>query len=331
MIQNGVYRLYAIHHGEHPGETKHRLAARFMVDDGNLEILEDHYGHMDDVLPEGPLTEAHRRALAYLLDSGYWSCQHEDARDGGEHPETLAEFQLPPLPEGVPTFRIKGGEFNGQELKVAGDTVIVGGQKLPEAQAHALLQAAEAGEIELELVEPRGVPLEKSEQKKDKKKKGDPLGFLERESRHYQDFKDFSNAYSLGQMRGLYWHITDSPNFVIDPEYAPIEASSMGSGRDQRGLMVTGDLDNWLGVFPKRKYVAQIDLSDLVPNKDYVNSSRGFGHEIFVFSPEKARVVRTVSVDRAKRLQREYERRWPSSERELLDLWNRVRNGGTNV
>jgi hypothetical protein len=167
MIQNGVYRLYAIHHGEHPGEIKHRLAARFMVDDGNLEILEDHYGHMDDVLPEGPLTEAHRRALAYLLDSGYWSCQHEDARDGGEHPETLAEFQLPPLPEGVPTFRVKGGEFDGQELKVAGDTVIVGGQKLPEAQAQALLRAAEAGEIELELVERqelgKSAPLAKSD------------------------------------------------------------------------------------------------------------------------------------------------------------------------
>lgn len=142
-------------------------------------------------------------------------------------------------------------------------------------------------------------------------------------ARQYKTFEEFERDYQTKNYHGIYWHLTDNPNFKISPTYAPIDLSSLAWGASERGLMVTTDLGNWFEVFgQKRKYAAQIDLSDLVPNTDYKHTTRGFGHEIYVFRPEKAKVIKVYTVGNALAVSlRDYKKVLPQSLEELKKLY----------
>lgn len=57
-------------------------------------------------------------------------------------------------------------------------------------------------------------------------------------------------------------------------------------------------------------------MSEVNP-KDYYQVNRGFGNEFFVDDPSKAKVIKVVSVDQAKRIDREYHKKLPNSTAEL--------------
>jgi hypothetical protein len=124
-------------------------------------------------------------------------------------------------------------------------------------------------------------------------------------ARQYNTFREFEMDYMGKNYHGLYWHLTHTPDFKISSNYSPIDASSLSSTTSKDpGLMVTTHISNWDDTFQKtRKYAALIDLSDLKPNVDYKNVARGFGHEIYVFKPEGAKLIDVMPISKAKRHQ----------------------------
>lgn len=142
-------------------------------------------------------------------------------------------------------------------------------------------------------------------------------------ARYYNTFEDFEKDYQLKNFHGIYWHLTKYPDFKIDPNYSPKDYSTLSVGdTGNLGLMVSTHLDNWSTYFPSRKYAAQIDLSDLEPNIDYRKVTRGFGHEIYVFKPEKAKVIKTYPLRNALAINlRDYKQVLPRSQEELKKLY----------
>ena len=109
----------------------------------------------------------------------------------------------------------------------------------------------------------------------------DILAGLANEARKYSSAEDFQRAF-IGEIKhGMYWHITDDPNFFIDPERGPTDMSSMGGGTMSPGkLMITSDLETWAANYaPHRSYAALVDMS-LVDPRQYAQVSRGFGNEL---------------------------------------------------
>lgn len=69
-------------------------------------------------------------------------------------------------------------------------------------------------------------------------------------AKHYKTFEEFFHDYQLYNYHGIYWHLTDNPNFQIDPKYSPSDLSTLAiGGSKEPGLMVTTDLANWYSTF----------------------------------------------------------------------------------
>lgn len=157
---------------------------------------------------------------------------------------------------------------------------------------------------------------------------------LAAEALKHNTFEDFKKAYTTDIRHGRYYHLTDNPNFSIDPQRGPRDLSSMASGQESPGqLMVTSHLEHWDEHYNRdpqtgrrkvtRPYVAEIDLSE-APKNTYHQVNRGFGNEFFV-NPEgtaRARVTRVMTVDQAKRRERAYHAGLPSSEARLEAFYN---------
>jgi len=145
---------------------------------------------------------------------------------------------------------------------------------------------------------------------------------LASEARKYDTYEKFEKAYTREIKHGIYYHITDDPNFYIDSEKGPRDMSSMSTGKVEKGkLMITSDLDYWLAEYydereQPREYVALIDMSN-VDKDDYYQVNRGFGNEFFVDDPSKAKVISVISVDRAKRIYEQWNKNKPQSKEEL--------------
>jgi hypothetical protein len=142
----------------------------------------------------------------------------------------------------------------------------------------------------------------------------------------YPTFEKAYEAYRHG-LRGLYWHVTDDPDFYIDPNKGPRDMSSMSAGRSmEKGkLMVTPDLADWADYYDERDYVALIDLSN-VGVDDYADTTRGFGSEIFVHDLTGAEVIEVLDKEKAQRLQDKFDSDVIAySAEELHDHWERAR------
>jgi len=149
-------------------------------------------------------------------------------------------------------------------------------------------------------------------------------------SKHYNTFEEFERDYQGKNYHGVYWHLTNNPDFKINPTQSPTDLSSMAMGGSKEpGLMVTTDLGNWYETFKKlRKYAALIDLSNLKPNVDYRYVGRGFGHEIYVFKPQGAKVIKTYPIKNAMDIQRRfYKSVLPQSQEELKQLYDLAKQG----
>lgn len=145
---------------------------------------------------------------------------------------------------------------------------------------------------------------------------------LAAEARKSQDFEEFEKNYSHEIKHGLYWHVSDNPNFSIDLKKGPRDMSSMGGGGMTTGkLMVTSDLPNWVAYYGKsRSYAALIDMS-MVPSENYSQVNRGFGNEFYVDNPLSARVIEVMPVSRALAKDRQWKQVVPKSKEELKDFY----------
>ena len=150
------------------------------------------------------------------------------------------------------------------------------------------------------------------------------LNGLKAEARKAPTFEDFKHDFSLDIKHGLYFHVTDNPNFTIDPAKGPRDMSSMGGGTPTPGkLMVTSHLENWTDYYENdRAYVAVIDMSE-VPRESYHQVSRGFGNEFWVEAPQYAKVAAVMPVKEAIKLDRTYQNILDlHSDEDLLEFYN---------
>ena len=151
---------------------------------------------------------------------------------------------------------------------------------------------------------------------------------LASEAKKYNTFEEFEKAF-LGQIKhGTYYHITDNPNFTIDPKLGPRDMSSMAMGKMTPGkLMATSHLEHWASEYPERKYVAILDFSEVDP-KSYFQVNRGFGNEFFVSDPSKVKVKKVVPIKEAlkhdKKINKILENEITSSDK-LRDFFNIVK------
>ena len=151
------------------------------------------------------------------------------------------------------------------------------------------------------------------------------LAGLANEARKYASPKEFEKAYLLEIKHGMYWHVTDDPNFFIDPQKGPSDMSSMGSGRMSSGkLMVTSHLEHWAMYYaPNRRYAALIDMSS-VGAKQYTQVNRGFGNEFFVNDPTQAKVIGVFPIKEALRIDYEHHSSLPRNSEELSEFWHKA-------
>ena len=151
-------------------------------------------------------------------------------------------------------------------------------------------------------------------------------------AQQYDTFDDFRHDWVVKNYHGTYWHVTSDPNFKIDPHYIPREGSSMGMGEGgpsegPGALEVTVDPQNWGAVFEgTRKYIARIELGDAKPGVDFQDTTRGFGHEIWVNNIDKAKVTKVYPWKQGIAANRRlYEGGGlPQSEEELRAIWERA-------
>ena len=136
-------------------------------------------------------------------------------------------------------------------------------------------------------------------------------------------FEEFEHDF-LGDIKhGLYWHITDNPNFFIDPKTGPRDRSSMtmNSTPDAGKLMITSHLDHWTDYYGKsRPYAALIDMST-VPKNLYRQVNRGFGNEFFVHDISNVKVIDVMPIAKARRLDRAHQNMLPQSSVELRKIF----------
>jgi GNAT superfamily N-acetyltransferase len=149
-------------------------------------------------------------------------------------------------------------------------------------------------------------------------KKG--LEGLAAEAKKAGSFAEFAKNFVTKIRHGQYWHVTDDPNFKVDPKRSPTDMSSLATGGDAQGLMVTSDLPLWAEHYGDgRKYAARIEAGD-TSNLDQVN--RGFGNEFFVGDPDKLSVKEVMPIDRAMAQDETYRNALPQSREELRKFYD---------
>ncbi len=140
-----------------------------------------------------------------------------------------------------------------------------------------------------------------------------------------ETFEDFKNDFLSELKHGIYWHLTDNPNFSIDLLKGPRDMSSVSAlnGESPGSLMVTSDLEYWVEEYPNRKYAVQIDLSN-VPRSEYRQVNRGFGNEFFIQDASKAKVIGSMSVEKAIEIDEQNREFLPSSYEKLKRFYDDV-------
>jgi len=163
-----------------------------------------------------------------------------------------------------------------------------------------------------------------------------PLDSLIKFAKQFDNFKEFSYWYSIGENHGYYWHVTDNKDFKISDKISPRDMSSLSYNIHTENygcLMVTGDLEYWDDYYNTnpdswkrevtRNYVALFDASELNP-KALTQVARGFGNEIYLYRPDasKLKLIGVYNRIYARRLNNKFQKMIPQSEKQLLDLWN---------
>ena len=146
-------------------------------------------------------------------------------------------------------------------------------------------------------------------------------------------FEEFKKSFLRDIKHGTYWHITDNPNFTIDPTMGPRDMSSMGMGSASVGsLMVTSDLMNWHSSYNydpsgkknvQRPYAALIDLSN-IPSNQYGQIGRGFGNEFMISDASQAKVVAVYPIEKAIQINKYRHSKLPQNEDQLREFYNKA-------
>ena len=136
-----------------------------------------------------------------------------------------------------------------------------------------------------------------AEDKTPKKVVDDYINALKQESGKYNTFDEYEKAFSREYKRGIYYHLTDNSNFVVDLSKGATDAAT---GKMTPGsIMFTTDLDYWADTtWTDRPYVAILDLSD-VDESQFTQVNRSQGNEFYLDDASKVKVKEVIPVDEA--------------------------------
>ena len=96
----------------------------------------------------------------------------------------------------------------------------------------------------------------------------------------------------VGRFRRV-WHVTDKPDFALDPKYRPANNTVLGGSWPEPGLFASGDIEPWFNQYDYvRPFVAEIEVPDDIEFK-------GYSGETFVPASRfgEAEVVRVIPID----------------------------------
>lgn len=145
MIPDGIYRIYSLRHTD-AGDTHRRVAARLLIQNGQLEHLEDHMS-MDKVFPEGPVTPQIERRFRQLKNSGYHELVSEADVAKGMHTDEVKDLDVGAI-EPEHRFIMTGENSPSPALVEMWDDVItVDGRQLDHDEAHSLLGEVSSGRL----------------------------------------------------------------------------------------------------------------------------------------------------------------------------------------
>ena len=157
------------------------------------------------------------------------------------------------------------------------------------------------------------------------------INYLMNEAKKYDTFEDFKKAYIIQIKHGLYWHLTDNPNFNVDLEKGPRDMSSLtfNDSFTPGALMITSHLEYWDDFYNEdeitRGYAALIDMSES-DISNYYQVNRGFGNEFFVNDASQVKVVGVYPINEAKRINDLYNELLPSNDDELREIFEKSKN-----
>lgn len=145
-MENGIYKIYQLRYDENE-QTHKRLAARILVQDGQLQHLESHHSAVDELLPEGPVTPSIERKFNQLKMSGYYDVINEKHVSEGKHPQETEELDLGEI-EPEHKFIMTGAALeNPGMVELWDDAVVLDGRRLDDTEAHQLLGEVAAGRL----------------------------------------------------------------------------------------------------------------------------------------------------------------------------------------
>jgi hypothetical protein len=87
-MTEGTYRLFRMY-----PDGQSRMVARFTFSATGLQVLEDHDGMMDDLVPGGKVNDRTLQRLESMSQSPYWRLVSEEDIQSGEHDDLLPEFK----------------------------------------------------------------------------------------------------------------------------------------------------------------------------------------------------------------------------------------------
>ena len=125
----------------------------------------------------------------------------------------------------------------------------------------------------------------------------DYITALKQEAGKFNTFDEYEKAFSMDIKRGIYYHLTDNPNFVVDLSKGATDAAT---GKMTPGsIMFTTDLGYWSDTtWTDRPYVAILDLSD-VDESLFTQVNRGQGNEFYLNDASNVKVKEVIPVDEA--------------------------------
>lgn len=163
----------------------------------------------------------------------------------------------------------------------------------------------------------------------------DILDLLAAEARKAGNFETFASDFFDQKKTGYYWHLTENPNFQIDPTIGPTlvseyetEISDPHIGK----LMITSDLEHWAFCYScaskhTRPYAALIDMSE-VPREAYQQTGKIFGNEFWVEDPANAEVIALLQIEDALELDMYERTQLPKTLEELQHFYNSLPDVG---
>lgn len=91
----GIWLVYRKVQDEERGES-HRLMGRFVIHGGNITVMEDHGGIIEDMFPAGPMTGRELRRMKAMENgqSAYWELVREDDLNQGKRMDLVPELEL---------------------------------------------------------------------------------------------------------------------------------------------------------------------------------------------------------------------------------------------